>query len=333
MEILKTTWKFFNMELKLKEPVDNLCDYTYNFTWQSNKIRPGSIIPSQEGTNFTYKELVDALRKGKDIHIHGNVGKRLGYSMGANLMHFGGTGAPEKAGRIYVNGDISSEMGMGMVSGAIYVKGNIEGPFGNIVEVVSDEQGYKKFRSITEILCNGLGKDALIKNKYDARKRYLLLNDGILRGTVAARCNCEALVSIEGDAYNGTGLLMQKGKVHVTGNAGMNTGAHLDGSVVIVDGTADEFAGAYMKKGTLILNDSKGFVGANMKDGAIFAKKKIKIEPPLKELTMLQEDANLIMKHLGVGHVEAMSYRKYGLSKERVVRMRDGSVVVMKADE
>ncbi len=57
---------------------------------------------------------------------------------------------------------------MGMVSGAIYVKGLIEEPLGNVVEVVSDEPGYRKFRSITEILCKGLGKDVLVWNEYDS---------------------------------------------------------------------------------------------------------------------------------------------------------------------
>ncbi|VVB88685.1 GXGXG motif protein [uncultured archaeon] len=321
------------MELRLKEPVDNLCDYTYGFTWQGNKISPGSVIPSQEGTNFTYKDLVNELRKGKDVLITGNIGKRLAYSMGADLAHFGGSGSPEKAGRIYVDGDVSSEMGMGMVSGVIYVKGNIEEPIGNLVEVKSDEPGYHKFRSITGILCKGLGKDVLAMNKFDEREKHLLLYDGKLRGTVAARCNCDTLVTIKGNACNGTGLLMKKGMVHVLGDAGMNTGAHLDGGVVIVEGMTDEFAGAYMKKGTLVLNDSKGFVGANMKDGVIFAKNKIKIAPPAGELAMSQEDANLLMKYLGLGHVEAMSFRKYGLKKERLIRMRDGSVVVMKSEE
>lgn len=51
----------------------------------------------------------------------------------------------------------------------------------------------------------------------------------------------------------------------------MNTGAHLDGGVVIAEGAAGEFAGAYIKKGMLILKDVKGFVGADMKDGVIFA--------------------------------------------------------------
>ncbi len=321
------------MFLALKDRVDNLCDYTYNFTWQNNKIRPGSIIPSQAGSNYTFSDLVDELKMGKEVHISGNAGKGLGYSMGVNLKHFGGTGAIENAGKLFIDGDVSSEMGMGMVSGTIYVKGNVEQPLGNVIEVVSDEAGYRKFRSITDILCKGTGKDVIIKNNYDERKKHLLLDDGILRGTIASRCNCEAVVIVEGDVYNGTGLLMQKGKIQVTGDAGMNTGAHLDGGLIIVEGTAGEFAGAYMKKGTLILNDAKGYAGANMKDGVILSKKKVSVSPPVEELNMAQEEANLIMKHLGLGHVEAMSYHKYGIVKERLIRMRDGSVVVRKVGE
>ncbi len=321
------------MFLTLKERMDNLCDYTYNFTWQSNKIRPESIIPSQKGTSYTYQDLVDELRKGKEVHIIGSAGKRLGYSIGVDLAHFGGTGAPEKAGKVYVDGDVSSEMGMGMVSGEIYVKGAVEEPVGNVVEIMSDEPGYRKFRSITDIFCAGLGKDVLVKNNFDEREKHLLLDDGVLRGTMAARCNCDAVITVNGYVYNGTGLLMQKGVVHVMGDAGMNTGAHLDGGTVIVEGTAGEFAGAYMKKGVLILKDAKGFVGANMKNGAIFARKKVKTAPPVEELAMAEMDTKLLMKYLDIGHVEAMGYHKYGLVRERLVRMRDGSMVVRKVGE
>ncbi len=320
------------MEIELTEKVDNLCDYTYNFAWL-NRLRPEDTIPSRKGTSYTYKELVDELRKGGEVRIKGSDGRRLAYSMGVDLKHLGGTGRPEKAGRIYVEGDVASEMGMGMVSGMIYVKGSVEEPIGNVVEVAPDEPGYRKFRSITDILCNGLGKDSPVKNEFDERKKHLLLNDSVLRGTIAARCDCEAFIEVEGDVYNGTGLLMQKGIVHVKGDAGMNTGAHLDGGVVIVEGTAGEFAGVYMKKGVLILREAKGYVGANMKDGMIFSRKKIKAAPPVEELEMVQEDAGVIMKYLGAGHVEAMSYHKYGIMKERLVRMRDGSVVVRRVEE
>ncbi len=321
------------MLVTIRERVDNLCDYTYNFTWQNNKTRPDSIIPFQEGTSYTFKDLVNELRKGKDVRIIGNAGKRLAYGLGVDLKHFGGTGKAEKAGKLYIDGDTGCEMGMGMVSGAIYVKRRVEEPVGNVVEVVSDEPDYRKFRSITEILCRGLDKEALVDNKYDEPKKYLVLTDGILRGTIAARCDCDALVTVEGNAFNGTGLLMQKGVVHVKGNAGMNAGAHLDGGAVIVDGTAGEFAAAYMKKGMLILGDAKGFAGANLKDGVILSKKKIRTAPPVEELEMLQQDAKLIMKFLDIGHVEAMSYHKYGILRERLVRMRDGSVVVRRTGE
>lgn len=321
------------MYLNLKEHIDSLCDYTYTFTLRNSRLRPDSIIPSQMDTDYTFKDLVDELRSGGEVRIHGGAGKRPANSMGADLKQFGGSGNVEKAGKLYIDGNVASEMGMGMVAGIIYVKGNVEEPLGNIVEVVSDQQGYRKFRSITEILCNGLVKDTLIKNNYNEQKKHLTLNDGILRGTIAARCYCDAFVSVEGDAYNGTGILMRKGSVHVIGDAGMNSGAHLDGGVVVVDGTAGEFAGAYMKRGTLILNDAKGFAGANLKDGMIYAKKKIGTSPPVERLSMSQEDAKMIIKHLGIGHVEAMSYHKYGIVRERLVRMRDGSVVVRKVGE
>ncbi len=320
------------MYLTLKEQIDSLCDYTYTFILNNSRLRPDSIIPSQEDTNYTFKDLVDELKSGGEVRIRGGAGRRLAYSMGVDLKQFRGTGHAEKAGRLYIDGDVESEMGMGMVSGVIYVKGNVEEPLGNVVEVVSDEPDYRKFRSITEILCNGHGKDTLIKNKYDEQKKHLILDDGVLRGTIAARCNCDALVSVEGDTYNGTGLLMRKGIVHIMGDAGMNAGVHLDGGVVVVQGTAGEFAGAYMKSGTLILNDAKGFAGANLKDGFIYVKKKIGTAPPIEEISMSQEDAKVIIKHLGIGHVEAMSYHKFGVVRERLVRMRDGSVVVRRVE-
>jgi formylmethanofuran dehydrogenase subunit C len=203
---------------------------------------------------------------------------------------------------------------------------------GNVVEVVSEEPDYRKFRSITEILCNGPGKDTLVKNNYDEQKKHLILDDGVLRGTIAARCNCDAYVSVEGNTFNGTGLLMRNGVVHIMGDAGMNAGAHLDGGVVVVNGTAGEFVGAYMKSGTLILKDAKSFAGANLKDGFIYAKKKIRTVQPVEEISMTQEDAKMIIKHLGIGHVEAMSYHKFGVVKEKLVRMRDGSVVVRRVE-
>lgn len=108
--------------------------------------------------------------------------------MGADLKHFGGSGDAENAGKIIVDGNIGPEAAMGMVAGSLYVGDRIEEPVGNIIEVVSDNENYRKFRSITDIACNGPGNDNLISNEYNADEGTITLKDGILRGTIGARC-------------------------------------------------------------------------------------------------------------------------------------------------
>ncbi|MGP8337288.1 MAG: formylmethanofuran dehydrogenase [Methanosarcinaceae archaeon] len=325
-----------NIMIELTAPVDNVCDYTFDFHWQDNHLDPMSIIPDQSGTQFTYSDLVDALNSGQDIYIKGDVGARLAYSLGVDLKHFGGSGNPKSAGCVFVDGNVGEEAGMGMVSGTLYVSGDVAEPLGNIIEVGSDMQGYRKFRSITDVLCNGLVTDTLVSNTFDDKKRRLTLDDGIVRGTLGARCNCMASIIVEGDAYNGTGLLMRHGTVKIKGDSGMNTGAHLDGGTVIVLGTVDEFAGAYMKGGVLVFKNAKGYVGAGMKDGVIYSNKKVKTSPPSGKSRMKGKDSALIRNLLGTGRVESMLYNKYEVEEEKekyiTVHMRDGSVITRKVE-
>lgn len=96
---------------------------------------------------------MDALKSGADVHINGDVGERLAYSMGANLKHTEGSGRPKPSGRVFINGSVDSEAGMGMVSCALYISGTVQEPLGHIIEVVSDVDGFRKFRSITDIMC------------------------------------------------------------------------------------------------------------------------------------------------------------------------------------
>ncbi|WP_370572582.1 formylmethanofuran dehydrogenase [Methanomethylovorans sp.] len=319
-------------KIRILEPIDNLCDYTFNFCWNDSKLRPEDIIHFQEGTYFTYADLVAMLKAGGDLHIEGNVGKRLAYSMGTDLKHLGGTGKMEKAGNVFVEGDVGPEAGMGMASGSLYVKGNIAEPLGNLLEVTSDVEGYRKFRSITDILCNGPGKDALKANSLT--ENTLKLNDGILRGTIGARCNWQGTIVVEEDVYNGTGVLMQQGTIVINGNAGMNTGSHLNGGTVVVHGNVGEFSGAYMKDGKLIFMDAKGYVGAGMTGGAIYSKKKASTSPPAAKARMEKEDIELIRKTMETGRVESMLFNKYEPEKEKekfvAVHMRDGSIVMRK---
>jgi len=323
-----------NINIRLKDPVDSLCDYTFNSHYLNQD--PDYPIPNQDGSSYTYQDLVDALKGGADVHIEGDVGERLAYSMGANPKHLGGSGRPEPAGRVFVNGSVGGEAGMGMVSGTLYISQTVQEPLGNIIEVSSDVEGYRKFSSITDIMCSGPGEDTLVSNYHNKADNILILNDGILRGTIGARMDCRGTVRVKGDAYNGTGLLMRQGIVYVTGNAGMNTGSRLAGGTVVISGNVDEFAGAYMRSGHLVIKEAKGYVGANMIGGAIYSKKKVPLSPPATPVKKSGENSKMLRRVLGVGPLEAMLYNKYevGVEKEQymTVHMRDGSVVMRKVE-
>ncbi|NOR59933.1 MAG: hypothetical protein GQ469_04800 [Methanosarcinales archaeon] len=189
---------------------------------------------------------------------------------------------------------------------------------------------------ITDIMCSGPGEDTLVSNSLDKDDNILILNDGILRGTIGARMDCRGTVRVEGNAYNGTGLLMRQGIVYVEGNAGMNTGSRLAGGTVVIRGKVDEFAGAYMRSGSLVIKEAKGYVGANMTGGAIFSKKKVPHSPPATPVKNSAENRKMLHRVLGIGQLEAMLYNKYevGAEKEQYmkVHMRDGSVVLRKVE-
>jgi len=149
------------LALDISTQVDCLCDFTYNFYWQhkGSELDPDKPVEGQAGTHFTYRDLVEPLISGKDVRIRGDAGSRLGSSLGVDLKYFGGSGRALDAGSIFVDGDAGTRMGISMVSGRIYVSGSVAQPMGNVVEVVSDREGYRCFRSITDILHNGLGDD------------------------------------------------------------------------------------------------------------------------------------------------------------------------------
>ncbi len=239
------------------------------------------------------------------MHIKGDAGKRLGSSLGVDLKFFGGTGKAVKTGSIIVDGNVGTRMGISMVSGAIYVKGTIEQPLGNVIEVESDCPGYHKYKSITGILHEDLREALVLPNVLTGN--CLLIKDGLVRDTIAARLDSDMKVIVEGDAGMSTGILMRRGTVHVRGDTGMNTGVLLEGGTLAVGG-AGEFAGAYMRGGTLIVSGkSKGYVGANMRGGTVFLKGKAmgkSVPPDGGDIRMLE-------KLLDISRGEAMMFRKY----------------------
>ena len=317
--------------LELEKPVDKLCDYTYDFCWSSNFDRD-SIIPHQRGSSHTYREIVEALKRGETVHIKGDTGEQFAHSMGASIKHLNGSGGIEDAGIIVVDGSIGAEAGMGMVAGTLYVSGEIAEPLGNIIEVKSDRDGYRKFVSITDLLCKPR-EETVVSNQME--DKTLIISDNVKRGTIAARCNCEAEIRVKGDVYNGSGLLMQKGILIIEGNAGMNTAAHLDGGTVVVKGKCGEFAGAFMKNGYLLVEEVKGYVGADMKDGIILTHKKANISPPAKKGKLGKQDIELLKKYMGTRMFASVQYNRYETSdagKYITIKMRDGSLVRRKVE-
>lgn len=281
------------LEIVLDEAVDCLCDFTYNFYWQHHgeKMDPDAKIP---GNDYTYREIVEKLKKGENIKIIGDVGHRMCSSMGVDLQYFGGTGREVETGTVIVDGDVESRMGISMVRGTIYVKGKVKEPFGNLIEVKSDKKGYKKFKSITDIMMNGLQKEKLIDAELNGNK--LIIEQGHIRDTVGARLNKDVEIIHNGDVDLSTGILMRKGIVRVNGNAGKNTGALLNGGTVIIKGDCDDFSAIEMIKGTLIVDGDAGkFMGAQRKNGVIFAKHGNPI-PPTSLETLNNDDKNNLLQ-------------------------------------
>jgi len=297
------------MNIEFTSPVDCLCDFTYDFYWQhrGKRLSPSEIIPHQKGTSHTYEDLVACLKRGEDVHIRGNAGKRLGSSLGVDLKFFKGTGGSLKVGSIIVDGGVDTRMGISMVSGSIYVKGEVKQPLGNVIEVVSDREGYHKYRSITGFMQNI--SDETVVSPNIITKETLSINDGVIRDTIAARLDSDVNIIVNGNAGMSTGILMKRGTVNVCGDAGMNTGVLMRGGVLTVCDT-EEFAGAYMKGGKLVIRGkAKGYVGANMKGGTIYLKgKAMPVQVPLDE-----NDIIFLVKLLRISQTQVMMFKKYSI--------------------
>ncbi len=280
------------LEILLDEPVDCICDFTFNFHWQhkGKKLDPSWKVP---GNTVTFGELVEHLKNGNDIKIIGNVGHRLCSSMGTDLVYFGGHGKELTVGDVYVDGNIDTRMGISMTRGNIYVTGKISEPIGNIVEVKSDVKGYKKFRSITDIISNGLKNDEPIGFTLNGNK--MEINDGTVKDTVGARLDMDAQITVHGNVDLSTGILMRNGSVNVNGNAGKNTGALLNGGTVIINGNTDDFTGIDMIKGNIIVNGAAGkFMAANKKSGNILAHNGNPIPPTAQKSLNTSDQRQLI---------------------------------------
>ncbi len=289
---------------------DCLCDFTFDFYWQhqGSRLDPEKIVSS--GAGISFRRLVEALRQGKTVRIRGDVGSRLGSSLGVDLVKLGGKGgAIEATGRILVDGDVGSRMGISMLRGAIYVSGRVKEPLGNVIEARSDITGYRKFISVTEALEKGL--PVMEPNAADGRG--LEIRDGILRDTLGARNQCDRALQIKGDVGMSTGILMRSGLIDVSGSADRNTGVLMRGGRIVVRGRTGDFTGSEMKDGEIfVARDAGGFACGKMKGGAVYAKAG-KPLPPAKMLLLNAEEQGLVARALGISPLYAMMYKRLGL--------------------
>ncbi|PKL72805.1 MAG: hypothetical protein CVV29_06815 [Methanobacteriales archaeon HGW-Methanobacteriales-2] len=280
------------LEIEVTEGIDCLGDFTFNFHWQhkGEKLDPSWKIP---GNDLTFGEVVEHLKNKGDVRINGDAGHRLASSMGVDLQYFGGTGSDIPVGDIYVEGDADTRMGISMTRGNIYVKGKVKEPMGNLVEVKSQKNGYRQFRSITDIVTNGLGGDKLVGCQFACKK--FIINDGTVKDTIGARLDVPAEIVKRGDVDLSTGILMRNGTTRINGNAGKNTGALLNGGTIIIDGNTDDFTAIDMIKGIIIINGNAGkFLAANKKNGIILAKNGNPI-PPASEKPLQSVDQQLLI--------------------------------------
>lgn len=281
-----------------------LCDFTFDFYWQHQGSR---LDMDQTVSGISFRKMVQALSQGETVKILGDAGSRLGASLGVDLLRLGGKGGPIQAtGKIIVDGNVGSHMGISMLRGAIYVSGEIKSPLGNVVQVQSDLNGYKKFVSATEALEKGM----LILEPNTSDKNGLTICDGILRDTLGARNPTVKKICLQGDAGMSTGILMRSGLIEVFGDAGPNTGVLMQGGRIVVRGRTGDFTGAEMKGGEIIVEgDAGSFTCARMKGGAVYAKEGKPVPPVRMQMPGSREQADLA-RILKIPLLYAMMYRK-----------------------
>lgn len=284
-----------------------LCDFSFDFYWQ----HLGSRLDMDATVGgISFRRMVQALREGETVRIQGDAGSRLGSSLGVDLMRLGGNGGSiEQTGRIIVDGDAGSHMGISMLRGAIYVSGRVMSPLGNVVEAESELSGYKKFISVTE----ALEKSLAVLPPNEISEKGLAIKDGLIRDTLGARNPTKKSLLLQGDAGMSTGILMGSGSIEVDGDAGANTGVLMQGGRIVIRGGTGDFTGAEMRAGEIIIEgDAGSFACARMKGGAVYARQG-KCLPPARMYSPDGGEQAMLSRSLEIPLLHAMMYKKFSL--------------------
>jgi formylmethanofuran dehydrogenase subunit C len=253
------------------------------------------------------RKLVEALKEGETISIEGDVGNRLGSSLGVDLKRFGGLGgAIESTGKIIVNGNVGNRLGISMLRGIIYISGSIEEPFGNVIETETDLSGYRKFISITEALERNV--PVLEPNLW--KGQCLFLYDGIHRDTIGARNCTNKAMMVKGNAGMSAGILMNSGSINISGNSDSNTGVLMKGGMLVIKGSTGDFTGAEMIGGEIFIEKSAGnYCCPKMKGGTVYARDGKPI-PPAKIHALSDVERARLMRIFGINPLHILMYKK-----------------------
>jgi formylmethanofuran dehydrogenase subunit C len=286
---------------------DCIADFTFDFFWQHKGSR---LDPDQAVGGSTRRQIVDALKRVQTICIRGDVGSRLGSSLGVDLIKLGGRGGPISAtGCLVVDGSAGKRMGISMLRGSIYLSGQAKEPLGNVIEIETDKTGYRKFVSITEALERS---PAILKPNY-FKDGILFIKDHILRETIGARNRTDKIIQVSGDAGMSTGILMSCGSIEVSGNADRNTGVLMSGGRIVIMGSTGDFTAAEMRNGEIFVRGQAGnYACANLKGGSVYALT-AKPVPPAREHKLNQSEILALQRVLGLNPIHAMMYKRYGI--------------------
>jgi formylmethanofuran dehydrogenase subunit C len=256
---------------------------------------------------YSLRKLVEALKEGETVWIEGDVGNRLGSSLGVDLMRFGGMGGPiESTGKIIVNGNAGNRLGISMLRGIIYVSGSIEEPLGNVIEVETDLSGYRKFISITEALERNI--PVLEPNLWKDQRFFLC--DGIQRETLGARNSADKPIIVKGNVGMSAGILMSSGSIDIFGNSDRNTGVLMKCGRLLIRGNTGDFTGTEMIGGEIIVEKSAGnYCCPKMKGGAVYAREG-KPVPPVRIHALSNADKSKLIRIFGINPLYIMMYRK-----------------------
>lgn len=296
---------------------DCLCDFTFDFYWQHKGSR---LDPDKTISGTSFHKLVESLKFGETIRIKGSAGNRLGSSLGVDLVRFGGKGGPiERTGKIVVDGDVGSRMGISMLRGAVYVSGKVKQPIGNVIEMETDLSGYRKYISITDAIGRSTSinnnniPSTTIREPNILETNRLSIRDDILRDTIGARMTSGKTISIEGNAGMSTGILMRSGLIDISGNADRNTGVLMKGGRIVVRGNASDFTGAEMHGGEIFIEGNAGsFICSKMKGGAVYAKDGRPVPPAKAQMLNAAEMAN-VAKVFELNQMYSMMYKRFSL--------------------